>query len=523
MERRLANQTGARAANGIDEQAGGQALQVIEQLRAQGVQARALATDSRAVTRGDIFLAYPGERSDGRLFIADAIAREAAAVLWERDGFEWNAGWRLPNLSVNGLRSLAGPLAHEVYGRPSERLWIMGVTGTNGKGSTSQWLAQACTQCGARTALVGTLGIGFPGCPGGDSSRTLEPSANTTPDAVVLHRALATLLQAGAQGVAMEVSSIGIEQGRVNGVAFGAALFTNLSRDHLDFHGDMESYARAKQKLFQMPGLRHAVLNLDDVQGVQIGRLLSGSGVDRVGYSCCEGVAERAGLERYVEGHDIRVTPHGIAFTAKSSWGETRIENPLLGRFNVANLLGALGTMLASGVPFDRASRAISGLTSVTGRMQRFGGDGRPLAVVDYAHTPDALEQVLVALKDEVRSSGGQLIVVFGCGGERDRGKRALMGAIAARHADRIVVTSDNPRGEDPCAIIADIVSGITVAHQCIVDRGEAIAHALQGAREQDVVLLAGKGHEAYQVIGGSRIPFSDAEHAALALEGWTR
>ena len=474
-----------------------------------------LAADSRSLAAGEVFLAYPGSRRDGREFIPAALQRGAAAVLWEREGFEWNPGWRVPNLGVENLRGLAGRLAHEIYGRPSERLWMIGVTGTNGKTSCSHWIAQACSACGAKTAVVGTLGTGFPGA--------LDAGVNTTPDAVLLHRSLAGLLAQGAQGVAMEVTSIGLDQGRVNGVAFGAALFTNLSRDHLDYHGDMESYARAKQRLFETPDLKHAVLNLDDVQGVQIARALAGRGIGRAGYSCFAGVAARSGLERYAEAHAIEVSPEGIAFEVRSSWGEARIESALLGRFNVSNLLGVLTTMLVSGVPFDRATAALAGLEPVAGRMQRLGGAGKPVVVIDYAHTPDALEKTLVALKDVAKASGGRLAVVFGCGGERDRGKRPLMGAVASRHADAILVTSDNPRGEDPAAIIAEISAAIPVPHEAIEDRRAAIERAIASAGAEDVVLIAGKGHETYQEIAGRRLPFSDALEAKQALSRWGR
>jgi UDP-N-acetylmuramoyl-L-alanyl-D-glutamate--2,6-diaminopimelate ligase len=491
-----------------------QAQHILERLAALGARVTGLSADSRALARGEAFVAYPGAKSDGRAFVPAAIARGASAVVWERAGFEWSAGWRVPHLAVDGLRDLAGPLAHEFYGRPSEKLWTLGVTGTNGKTSCSHWLAQACSACGARTAVIGTLGTGFPG--------RLDAGVNTTPDAILLQRSLARLLDEGAQGVAMEVTSIGLDQGRVNGVAFGAALFTNLSRDHLDYHGDMESYARAKQRLFDAPTLKHAVLNLDDVQGVQLARHLKGR-VNRAGYSCFAGVAARAGLEHHVEAHSIEVSPKGIAFDAKTSWGGARIESALLGRFNVSNLLGVLGTMLVSGVPLDRAAAAIARLGPVSGRMQRLGGAGRPLVVIDYAHTPDALEKTLVALKDVARAGGGRLVAVFGAGGERDRGKRPLMGAVASRHADAVVVTSDNPRGEDPAAIIAEIETGITVAHETTEDRREAIGRAIAQADASDVVLLAGKGHEPYQEIAGRRHPFSDTLEAERALAGWSR
>ena len=483
---------------------------ILRQLAAQGVRVTGLATDSRAIAPGEVFLAYPGGRSDGRRFVADAVARGAAAVVWERSGFDWSAEGRVPNVGVDGLRALAGPLAHEVYGRPSEKLWIIGVTGTNGKTSCTQWIARACGECGARTAVVGTLGTGFPGA--------LEPGLNTTPDPVLLHRSLARLRAAGAQGAAIEVTSIGLDQGRLNGIAFGAAVFTNLSRDHLDYHGDMESYARAKRRLFQAPGLRHAVLNLDDVQGVQIARAISGGGVTRTGYSCFEGVAERAGLERFVEAHAISLSADGVAFRLRSSWGDAPVQARLLGRFNVSNLLAVAGAMLASGVPFDRVVPALARIEPVDGRMQRLGGGAAPLVVVDYAHSPDALEKTLVTLRDVARASGGRLLVVFGCGGDRDRGKRPLMGAVAARNADHVVVTSDNPRGEDPAAIIADVVAGIPGPHEVIEDRRAAIEHAVALAGPGDIVLLAGKGHETYQEVAGRRLPFSDAATAARAL-----
>jgi UDP-N-acetylmuramoyl-L-alanyl-D-glutamate--2,6-diaminopimelate ligase len=489
------------------------ATDILRQLRGQGVEVSNLCVDSRALQPGDVFLAYPGQRQDGRSHIAGAIAAGAAAVLWERTGFEWSEGWRVPHVAVDDLRALAGYLAHEVYGRPSERLWIMGVTGTNGKTSCSQWLAQACTTCGARTAVIGTLGIGFAGA--------REESLNTTPDPVALHRSFARLLAEGAQGVSMEVSSIGIDQGRVNGVVFGAALFTNLSRDHLDYHGDMERYAQAKQELFRSPGLRHAVLNMDDVQGVNIARMLAGGGPSRTGYSCYEGVAERAGLENFVEARDISVSAHGVAFLAHSSWGEARIQSALLGRFSVANLLGVLATMLVSGVPFAQAAAALARLAPVPGRLERIGGDGRPLVVVDYAHSPDALDKVALALRDVAAAGGGRLWIVFGCGGDRDRGKRPFMGAVASRHADRIILTSDNPRSEDPEAIITDIAAGVTVAHETMADRRAAIAAAVRSARANDVVLLAGKGHETYQEVGGARLPFSDVLEAQAVLEHW--
>ena len=489
------------------------AIEILGQLRAQGVDVSGLSVDSRSLRRGEVFLAYPGQNQDGRGHIAGAIAAGAAAILWERAGFDWSEGWRVPNQPVDGLRNLAGHMAHEVYGQPSEKLWVMGVTGTNGKTSCSHWLAEGCGACGARTAVIGTLGIGLPGA--------MVPSPNTTPEAVAVHRSLGQLLADGAQGAVVEVSSIALDQERVNGVRFGVALFTNLSRDHLDYHGDMERYAKAKQALFHSPGLKHAVVNMDDVQGVSIARMLAGSGVSRTGYSCFDGTARRAGLEQYVEAHDVVTSALGIAFTAKSSWGDARIESRLLGRFNIANLLGVLATMLVSGVPLAKAGGALARLVPVAGRLERMGGGKQPLVVVDYAHTPDALDKVALVLSELAGAQSGRLCVVFGCGGDRDRGKRPLMGTAASRYADRVLVTADNPRGEDPVAIASEIEQGVSVDHDVIIDRRAAIAAAVAWARPGDVVLIAGKGHETYQEIGGTRLPFSDVQEARLALERW--
>jgi UDP-N-acetylmuramoyl-L-alanyl-D-glutamate--2,6-diaminopimelate ligase len=504
------------------------AIDILNELRRQGAGIGGISADSRRVRAGDAFVAYPGARTDGRHHIADALARGAAAVLWERDGFSWNDAWRVPNIAADGLRGLAGHLAHEIYGRPSEKLWLAGVTGTNGKTSCSQWIAQALNALGRKTAVIGTLGSGFPAASGLEPA-ALAPSLNTTPDAIELHRRLAEFLQAGAQGVVMEVSSVGLDQGRVSGALFDVALLTNLSRDHLDYHGDMERYAAAKAQLFDAPGLSGAVLNMDDVLGVRIAQKLGGSAVARAGYSAHAGVASAAGLEFFLEAENIRLTQEGLAFDLVSSWGRIEVASRLLGRFNVANVLGVLGVLLGAGVALEQAAAAVTALTSPPGRMQCLGGAGKPLAVVDYAHSPDALEAVLASLRPLADAAGGRLSCVFGCGGDRDRGKRSLMGAIAARGADQVLLTSDNPRGEDPMGIITDILEGVLAEAQTeqsplvVADRREAIAAAIAASAAGDVVLIAGKGHEDYQEIAGRRIPFSDAAVAAEALAAWTR
>ena len=489
---------------------------ILDELRKQGVKVTSLCTDSRRVEPGDVFLAYPGERSDGRRHIGASIARGAAAVLWERDGFDWDSGWTVPHLSVPGLRSVAGHLAHAVYGRPSERLWIAGVTGTNGKTSVSQWIAQAFSFLGRRCGVIGTLGAGYPGA--------LQTAVNTTPDTVELHRMLATFVSDGVDAVAMEASSIGLHQGRVNGVHFATAAYTNLSRDHLDYHGSMEEYAAAKRRLFQMPGLSASVLNLDDVQGVAIAGELAGTPVQRIGYSLYSGGAARAGVDKYIEACDVALSIGGVSFLMSGSWGEARIESPVIGRYNVANLLAVAGVLFSAGVSLEQVVQALRAVRPVSGRMERHGGDDRPLVVVDYAHTPDALEKVLVALSDIARNTGGQLVCMFGCGGDRDRGKRPLMAAVACRYSDRIVITSDNPRAEDPQSIIDEILHGVDrssgIPVDVIPDRSEAIGHAVRLAGARDIVLLAGKGHEDYQEIGGRKLPFSDSAEAERVLGG---
>jgi UDP-N-acetylmuramoyl-L-alanyl-D-glutamate--2,6-diaminopimelate ligase len=488
---------------------------ILSELQRQGVAPRGVAADSRAVARGELFLAYPGERTDGRRFVGDAVARGAAAVVWERDGFAWPAGLAAPNVAANGLKALAGPLAAEIYGRPSERLWVAGVTGTNGKTSCSQWIAQALSGAGRKAAVVGTLGLGYPGA--------LEENPNTTPDAVALQQALARFAAEGAHAVAMEVSSIGIDQHRVGGVSFACALFTNLSRDHLDYHGDMARYAQAKLALFRSPGLRYAVVNLDDALGVRIAQDRAGTGIVRTGYSLRPGGGGASGLEHWLEAHDIALSAAGARFTLVTDAGRAEVATALVGRFNVANVLGVIGVLRAAGLSLDAAARAAGRLQPPAGRMEQLGGGDRPLVVVDYAHSPDALDQCLAALRELARaeSAARRLICVFGCGGDRDRGKRPQMGAAASRHADLVWLTSDNPRGEDPLAIIDEIRPGVSVPHEIRVDRREAIGAAIAAARAGDVVLIAGKGHEPYQEIGARRVPFSDAHEARTALAGW--
>ncbi len=482
---------------------------LLDRLAQLGVPLAGLTADSRTVKLGSIFVAYPGTFRDGRGFIAEAIARGAAAVLWERAGFEWDERWEVPNLGVQDLRAKISEIAGHVFGNPSQSLWMAGVTGTNGKTSVSQWIGSALDGLGRRSAVVGTLGNGLVG------ERT--EAKNTTPDAIVLQRLLADYLRRGARNVAMEVSSHGLDQDRVAGVKFDAAIFTNLTRDHLDYHGTMEAYAEAKYRLFSARGLAHSVINVDDEWGATFAERLSG---DVITYGQARGTRHDAREQPRIAASKINLSEAGVRFHVDSEWGSGEVSAPVLGAFNVSNLLAVMGALIAAGVTFDQARRALGALEPVPGRLQRVGGGAAPLVVVDYAHTPDALEKALEALRPTV-AAGHRLVCVFGCGGDRDPGKRPLMGQAAARLADQVIVTSDNPRGEDPDAIIAQIRAGISADAESIEDRQVAIFSAVSHARAGDVVLLAGKGHETYQEIAGVRHPFSDLEVARAALAGW--
>jgi UDP-N-acetylmuramoyl-L-alanyl-D-glutamate--2,6-diaminopimelate ligase len=489
-----------------------------------------LVTDSRAVQPGDTFLAFPGENRDGRDYIGQALERGAASVLWERHGYAWNAAWRVPNIGVAALRRRAGEIASRVYGRPSAKLWMLGVTGTNGKTSCSHWLAQSLSRCGTRSAVIGTLGNGFPG--------HLSTTSNTTPDAVTLHGLLRDYATAGARAAAMEVSSHGLSQHRLSGVEFDVALLTNLSRDHLDYHCTMRAYRAAKARLFAWPTLKWAVINLDDSFGVEMAARVRDSHVRIIGYSFNPLHSKRTARNTIcLAGRNLAVTRDGLSFEVATPWGAASISSSLIGRFNAANLLGTLAALLASDVALEDAVAALQRVQALPGRTERHGGRGAPLVIIDYAHTPDALEKVLSTLRETMTRArdgtchrtaqapgDGRLICVFGCGGERDRGKRPLMGKVASALADHVVVTSDNPRGEDPHAIVNDITSGVRGTHYTIEpDRKLAIRLALDMARGGDVVLVAGKGHEQYQEIRGVRHPYSDTAEVRDALQSRRR
>ena len=485
---------------------------ILERLRAASIVPRDITADSRAVVAGDVFAAWPGAATDGRRYIQAAIDAGAAAVLWESgDGFD--AG-PLPVLSipVRDLRGVAGHLAHEIHGCPSELLWLAGVTGTNGKTTVTQMLARALQELGTPCALIGTLGNGFPGA--------LESSRNTTPDALELHRLLAQYLAAGARATAMEVSSIGLDQGRANGALFDVAIFTNLTRDHLDYHRSMDAYSDAKLRLFDFPGMACCVINVDDPFGLQLARRLTAVGRKVIGYTLHTENLDAVPGARMLLGEGLHVGAAGMRFTLRWQQRSADLSVLQVAPFNVSNLLAVCGALLAHGAAFDDLLPVIARLRPPEGRMQLLGGVCEPLVVVDYAHTPDALAKVLDSLQATVKSRSGRLVCVFGCGGDRDPGKRPLMGEVVSRLADRALVTSDNPRTEDPERIIDQVVSGSTGPIERIVDRAEAIRTAIREASANDVVVIAGKGHEAYQEVHGNRMPFSDLEYATTALQG---
>jgi len=450
-----------------------------------------LAIDSRQVRPGDLFFATPGAQADGRAYMADAARRGAAAILYESNGAP-PTDLPVPVFAVTRLRQQAGVVADRFYDSPSRHLVVVGVTGTNGKTTCAQLLAQALDQPPQRCAVIGTLGFGFPGA--------LNESLHTTPDAVTVHRLLREFLDAGARYASMEVSSHALDQGRVTAVAFDVAVFTNLTRDHLDYHGDMQAYANAKGSLFSWPTLRHAVINVDDEFGDTLAQRIR-ERVPVVTYGLAQG-------DLHVR--ELSLTRRGIDMLVRTPQGDACVMSPLFGRFNAYNLLAVLATLLAIDLPLSEAVARLSRARPAPGRVEHFGGNaGQPLVVVDYAHTPDALKQVLTTLREHTR---GRLLCVFGCGGDRDRGKRPQMGAIAERLADQVILTDDNPRTEDADAIIAEIRAGMSSEPVVARDRRGAIAQAIAQASADDIVLVAGKGHEAYQQVGTTRLPYSDRD-----------
>ena len=470
-----------------------------------------ISIDSRKTRHGDLFLACHGTNTSGVHYIRKAIDAGAAAVAAESDAGTAVFTDEVPVIPVDGLRNKAGVIAARFYGHPSAGMNVIGITGTNGKTSVSCFIAQALAgYSGRNVGLIGTLGYG--------PYSKLVSGLNTTPDPVVLQQTLADLLHEGTDTVIMEVTSIGLDQGRVAGVDFNMGVLTNLTVDHLDYHGDMHTYAGAKKQLFTSHGIRHAIINTDDEYGARLCSELGGE-VPIISYGLVDELpATQAGPAPSAVLAVVDETQAGLSLDITSPWGRGKLTAGISGRYNAYNLLASLAVLCLLEIPFEQALKQLSMLTPVPGRLEKFGGNGRPEVFVDYAHTPDALDHVLQFLKEDC---SGKLICVFGCGGNRDRSKRAPMGTIAETYADRVIVTSDNPRFEAPALIIEDILAGISNKEdvQVVEDRTQAITTAMNSAAAGDIVLIAGKGHETYQEIAGQRIPFSDRQLVRSLLE----
>jgi UDP-N-acetylmuramyl-tripeptide synthetase len=477
-----------------------------------------LHSDSRAIAPGDAFFAYPGEKSDGRAFIDDAVARGAAAVIAEAQGFDVASVGTAPVLAVSQLKQAAGEIASEYYGQPTQHMKIVGITGTSGKTTTAQWTAHCLSALGVKCGVIGTLGTGFVGAQ--------AETGFTTPQAVELQRMFAGLHAQGAQAVAIEVSSIGLAEQRLNGTHFDTAVFTNLSHDHLDYHGSMERYEAAKRALFAWPGLKHAVVNVDDAAGVRLAKAIAALAPVAHLVTCgTQGAKPLMGIaadaELFVQ--DWAWTAQGASIVASDGEQTQRINLPAFGVFNVANALAVAGVLKGFGFSLADSAGVLASVPPVDGRLNALGGVDAPLVVVDYAHKPDAMEKVLLAMRPVAQQRGGRLVCIFGCGGDRDPSKRPVMAAMACQHADEVVITSDNPRSEDPLVIIAAVKAGVPAGRAVVTqaDRALAIANTVAAAAADDVVVIAGKGHETYQEIKGIKYPFQDAEHAQRALLRW--
>lgn len=474
-----------------------------------------LTNDSRAVRAGYLFLAYPGEKSDGRDFISQAIDNGAAAIVYDPiissvdRGMtlrELKAAIGLPFFSVENLAHIQSDMAARFYDYPSTKMPVIGVTGTNGKTSITHFLVQCFQVLNEKSALIGTIGTGF--------LPNLDKANLTTPDPILLQRLFYDLYKRGAKRVAMEVSSHALAQGRVSAVNFDIGVFTQLSRDHLDYHLTMENYGNSKAKLFAFP-LKYAVINADDEWGKILIHRHQGDYPILV-YTLKEETFP-SGIQ-VLRAKKIETVSDGFLVDVDSPWGEGQFHCALMGRFNVSNVLAVLGALIASGIEFSRALASLSQISAVRGRMQMLRQNGAPTVVVDYSHTPDALMKALQALREHCV---GKLWCVFGCGGDRDPGKRPQMGEIAGNFADFSIITTDNARSEDPEQIAQQILQGVLnkKTSKIILDRAEAIRFAIDNADKGDMILIAGKGHEEYQIIGEKTHPFSDIEEASLALQ----
>ena len=467
-----------------------------------------MVLDSRKVAAGDLFVAIVGHHVDGRRYIPQAIAQGAAAVIAEAQGEAEDKTVRyhhgVPIIYLENLNTQLSHLAGLFYQQPSQQLQLIGVTGTNGKTTTTQLLAQWAQLVGKKAAVMGTVGNGLLG--------QVIPTENTTGSAIDIQHTLSDLAQQGANVVAMEVSSHGLVQHRVADLYFSAAAFTNLSRDHLDYHGDMQQYEDAKWQLFSAHHVNAKIINIDDPVGLRWANKLN----DAVAVSM-EQVINPTQYQRWLQATNINYHDQGATVMFDSSWGQGQLESHLMGAFNVSNLLLALVTLLELGYSLETLLAVSQDLQPVCGRMEVFTTANYPTVVVDYAHTPDALEKALQAARLHCR---GQLWCLFGCGGDRDKGKRPLMAKMAEQFADQIIVTDDNPRSEEPQAIVTDIMTGFTQTEnvRIIHARAEAIAYSVMQAKVDDVILVAGKGHEDYQIVGLQRLDYSDRVTVAQLL-----
>ena len=470
-----------------------------ENFKALGVEVRNISDDSRLIKSGDLFFAYPGFKQDGRIHIADAVKRGCSGVVWEVDGWLWNSDHTVPNIGVRNARSLMGKFAADFYDDPTSNQTVFAVTGTNGKTTCVNWIAESLHALGQNSASIGTLGLKISGQKSTVNFNIVE---QTTPDAITLQRIFRELNDIDVNHLAIEASSHALSQNRLDGTKVNIALFTNLTQEHTDYHGSLESYGLAKARLFVLDTLSHSVINIDDKFGADLAAVLKRYNKRIVTYSVNNTKAT-------VYARSIKSTSYGSKFTVDSPWGSRSIEVQVIGGFNISNLLAVVSGLVCSGISFEKACGAISGLTHPQGRLQKVRSLFRRSVYVDYAHTPDALKSVLATLKGLVQFDG-RLITVFGAGGDRDKNKRPMMGNVVLDYSDIAIVTSDNPRYENPLEISEAIVVGNKNRFMIDLDRRSAIRRAIDLSGEADIVLIAGKGHEKYQEVAGKRFSFDD-------------
>ena len=457
-----------------------------------------ISNDSRHVKKNSIFLAYPGIHTDGRKYIAEALKKGAKAIVYEKKNFTWQQSWDASHYGINDLKNNEGEIAHIFFKKPSKELITIGITGTNGKTTCAYWISEIQNLLGKKTGLIGTLGYGY---------KKLKPHVYTTPDAIFNHRILKEFKTEKIKSVVMEVSSHALSQGRVNGILFDVAVFTNLSRDHLDYHLNFKNYFDAKKKLFHFPSLKVAVINIDDAYGKKLKLSLVQNKTKVITYGIKNGDIRASHIEYSLSSTTFQL------ITKKETY---KVKAPIVGEFNVYNLLAVISGLVGSGLPIQKVIKQVSHISQVPGRMERLGTKLTPQVFIDYAHTPDALKKALRTLKDQTE---GKLVCVFGCGGDRDKGKRKEMAEAASDLSYTNFITSDNPRSESPKKIISEISRSMSGAYKIEIDRHKAIFKAIEQAKKQDIILIAGKGHETYQEINGVRYPFSDKKYVKKALK----